>query len=227
MIDRKTALACAALIALMLVAAVGRIITLEDWTALVVRNRGAVPSLLLFVFPVCSALVAGDLYWNRFRAKADAAKLQPWYKWGKFLAVSYCAGMLLLEGLLVVLSYAVDIPGYLWAIYRTAGVLMAIMSLLAINQMPKLPYFERRLSLGGDLGPIYGPRYIRATSRILVVFMIAAIACSLGTMVGNGWQFALLILLAAAIFVAWSIVWRRHLGRKWQLEQLAQHGAKP
>jgi hypothetical protein len=227
MIDRKTALACAALIALMLVAAVARIITLEDWTTLAVQNRGAVPSLLLFVFPACSALLAGDLYRNRFRAKADVARLQPWYKWGEFLAVSYCIGMLLLEGLLVVLSYAVDVPGYLWAIYRTLGVLMAVMSLLAINQMPKLPYFELRLSHGGDLGPIYGPRYIRTTSRILVVFMIAVIACSLGAIPDNGWQFALFILLAAAIFVGWSLIWRRHLGRKWQLEQVAEHGANP
>jgi hypothetical protein len=227
MIDRKTALLCAALITLMLAAAAWRIITLEDWTTLAIEGRGAVVSLLLLVYPVCSALVVGNLYWNGLRANADVTRLRPWYRWGKFLGISYCSGMLLLEGVLVVLSNGLAMPWYLWAIYRTFGALMAIMSLLAINQMPKLPYFELRLSPGGDLGPIYGPRYIRATSRILVVFMIAAIACSLGAVPGNGWHFALFVLLAAAIFVAWSIVWRRHLGHKWHLEQLAERGAKP
>ena len=65
MIDRKTALACAALVALMLVAAVWRILTLDGWTILGVQNETPQSSLLLFVFPAASALVVGALYWDR------------------------------------------------------------------------------------------------------------------------------------------------------------------
>jgi hypothetical protein len=35
----------------------------------------------------------------------------------------------------------------------------------------------------------------------------------------SGWYATLVILLAAALLVIWSIVWRLHLGRKWSLEQ--------
>jgi hypothetical protein len=33
-----------------------------------------------------------------------------------------------------------------------------------------------------------------------------------------GWPSALIIFVLAASLTAWSIVWRRHLGRKWGLE---------
>jgi len=74
---------------------------------------------------------------------------------------------------------------------------------------------------GGDLGPIYGPRYMRTQSRILVVFMMAVIAYSLAAPSTMGWRAAPHILLATALLVVWSIAWRRHLGRKWKLEQSA------
>ena len=221
MIDRKTALACAVLVALMLALAVWRIITLDDGTTLAVHNGAALPSLLLFVFPASSALVVGALYWDGRGATADNAKLQPWRKWGKFLSIGYCGGLLLLQGVLVVASLGMDMPLDLSAIGRTLGILLAIMSLLAINQMPKLPWFERRVAPGGDLGPIYGPRYMRTQSRILVVFMVAVIAYSLAAPSTMGWRSAPYILLATALLVVWSIAWRRHLGRKWKLEQSA------
>ena len=221
MIDRKTALACAVLVALMLALAVWRIITLDDGTTLAVHNGAALPSLLLFVFPASSALVVGALYWDGRGATADDAKLQPWRKWGKFLSIGYCGGLLLLQGVLVVASLGMDMPLDLSAIGRTLGILLAIMSLLAINQMPKLPWFERRVAPGGDLGPIYGPRYMRTQSRILVVFMVAVIAYSLAAPSTMGWRSAPYILLATALLVVWSIAWRRHLGRKWKLEQSA------
>jgi hypothetical protein len=220
-IDRKTALACAVLVALMLALAVWRIITLDDGTTLAVHNGAALPSLLLFVFPASSALVVGALYWDGRGATADDAKLQPWRKWGKFLSIGYCGGLLLLQGVLVVASLGMDMPLDLSAIGRTLGILLAIMSLLAINQMPKLPWFERRVAPGGDLGPIYGPRYMRTQSRILVVFMVAVIAYSLAAPSTMGWRAAPYILLATALLVVWSIAWRRHLGRKWKLEQSA------
>ena len=100
------------------------------------------------------------------------------------------------------------------------------MSLLAINHMPKLPWFDSRFALGGDLGPIYGPRYMRTQSRALVAFMIAVIAYNLAAPPAMGWRPVPSILLATALFVAWSIAWRFHLGRKWKLEQLAARGMK-
>ena len=222
MIDRKTALACAALIALMLVLAVWQIAMLDDWTTLAVQRGASLPSLLLFVFPAASALVVGALYWSGRGATANDAKLQPWRKWGKFLSISYCGGLLLLQGVLVVRSRGVDVlPLDLSAISRTLAVLLSIMSLLAINHMPKLPWFDSRFALGGDLGPIYGPRYMRTQSRALVAFMIVVIAYNLAAPPTMGWRPVPYILLATALFVVWSIAWRLHLGRKWKLEQSA------
>jgi len=225
MIDRKTALVCATLIALMLVMAVWRIITLDDWTTLAVHNETPVPSLLLFVFPASSALVVGALYWHSRGARADAAKVRPWRKWGGYLSISYCGGLLLLQGVLVVRSLALDVPLDLSAIARALGVVLAIMCLLAINQMPKLPWLEQRFAPGGDLGPIYGPRYMRAVSRIVVVFQLAVIAYSVA-MPPMSWRSAPYILVATALIVAWSIAWRYRLGRKWKDEQWAAR-AKP
>lgn len=225
MIDRKTALVCAVLVALMLVAPVWQIAWLDDWTTLAGEKGSSPPSLFLFVFPASSALVVGALYWDGRGARADDAKLQPWRKWGRFLSISYCGGLLLLQGVLVVGSLGMDMPLDLSALGRTLGILLAIMSLLAINQIPKLPWFERRLTPGGDLGPIYGPRYMRTQSRILVVFMVAVIAYSLAAPSTMGWRSAPYILLATALLVVWSIAWRRHLGRKWNREQLAAPGS--
>ena len=211
----------AVLIALMLAAAVWQIITLDGWTILGLQNETPQPSLLLFVFPAASALVVGALYWDGRGATADDAKLQAWRKWGKFLSIGYCGGLLLLQGVVTVRNLGLDTPLDFSAIGRSLGLLLAIMSLLAINQMPKLPWFERRVAPGGDLGPIYGPRYMRTQSRILVVFMVSVIAYSLAAPSTMGWRAAPYILLATALLVVWSIAWRRHLGRKWKLEQSA------
>jgi hypothetical protein len=218
-IDRKTGLVCAALIALMLVAAVWRLVTLEDWTTLVLSHEASWPSLLLFLFPGCSALVVGALHWDSRVARADGARIQPWRKWAKSLSLAYCSGMLLLQGVLIVRSLDIDLRFDLSAIGRALRVLLAIVCLLAINQMPKLPWFEPRFAPGGDLGPIYGPRYLRAVSRNIVVLMVVVIACSV--VVPPAWRLAPFILLAAAILVVWSIAWRWHLGRKWKLERTA------
>jgi hypothetical protein len=132
--------------------------------------------------------------------------------------------MLLLQGVLIVWSFGLDIPFDLSPIGRVGGILLAIMSLLAINQMPKLPWFERKFAPGGDLGPIYGPRYMRTQSRILVVFMIAVIAFGLTTPPTMTWRSAPYILLATAFLMVWSIAWRFHLGRKSQAKQLGTRG---
>ena len=227
MIDRKTALASAALIALMLMAAAWRIFMLEDWTTLALENATSLPSLLLFVFPASSAIVVGALYWDGRGTGAAEAKLAPWRKWGRSLSITYCAGLLLLQSLPIVQSLQIDVPFDLSAIARALGLLLAIMSLPAINQIPKLPWFEPRIAPGGKLGPIYGPRYMRIHSRIVVVVMLAVIATSLVAPEAMGWRAAGYILLATAVLMAWSIAWRVHLGRKWKLEQLAARVAKP
>jgi hypothetical protein len=157
-------------------------------------------------------------------SKSRRSKVQPWRKWGKSLSITYCVGLLLLQGVLIVQSLGVAIPLDLSAIGRGLGVLLAIMCLLAINQMPKLPWFERRFAPGGNLGPIYGPRYMRTQSRILVVFMIAVIAYSLAAPPTMAWRSASYILLAAALVVVWSITWRIQLGRRWRLRQPVARG---
>jgi hypothetical protein len=224
MIGRKTALVCAALVAVMVAAALWRILALADWTTLAVHNGATLPSLLLFFFPACSALVAGGLFWNGTRGRADAAKLQAWRQWGEPLAIAYCGGMLLLQGVLIVASLDLHRPWHLSQLARGLGLVMAIIALLAVNRMPKLPYFERAFGSGVELGPIYGPRYVRIVSRILVAFMIAVIAYSLAAAPGTAWPATLMILLATACLMIWSIAWRRQLGRKWSLEQMAQRG---
>src|SRR5262249_31787066 len=160
------ALSSAALIALMLVAAIWRIIMLDDWSTLLFPDEVALPSLVLFFFPACSALVVGSLYLDGRRARADDAKIRPWRKWGRSLSIGYCGGLLLVQGVLIAQSLDLDLPLDLSALGRTLGVVMAITSLMAINRMPKLPWFERRFSPGGNLGPIYGPRYMRTQSKI-------------------------------------------------------------
>jgi hypothetical protein len=159
-IDRKTALLCAALIVLMLVLAVWRISTLEHWT-IEFQNGAAItlPSLRPLIFPAGGAFFVGVMYLRG--ARADAAKIEPWRKWGAFLSIGYCGVLLLTQVVLVIRSLKPDLPLNPSAIGRTLGVTIAIMLLLAFNQVPKLPYFERRFAPGGDLGPIYGPRYMR------------------------------------------------------------------
>ena len=220
MIDRKTALICTALIALMLVSAVWRITLPDDWSVqAAAQDKAPLLPLLLFVFPGSSALVMGSLYWTSHRAGANSAKVQPWYRWGKLVSIAYCCGLLLLQGVLVAQSLGLQSVLPLSVIGRTVGVLLMIMSLLAINQMPKLPYLDRRFSPGGDLGPVYGPRYMRTMARILIMFLIAVFAFPFAVAPGVGWRGTMVICLAAASLVIWSIAWRRHLGRRWSLEQ--------
>jgi hypothetical protein len=135
--------------------------------------------------------------------------------------------MLLLQGVVIVRSLGLGTSLDLSAIARALAVLMAVMALLAVNQMPKLPWFERRFAPGGELGPIYGPRYTRGISRMVVVVMLAVIAYNVAAPLTLGWRPAPYILLASALLVAWSIAWRVRLGRKWKLEQSTAQGSRP
>jgi hypothetical protein len=226
-IDRKTALQCAGLIALMSIAGAWQLLMLDDWTTIPVGNGASLSSLLLFVFPASSALVAGSLYWNGRRPRADEAKVQAWRKWGRFFSLSYCGGLLAMQGVLVVRTLGLDVPFDLSAMARALAVLLSIVSLLAINQMPKLPWLESRAKVGGDLGPIYGPRFMRTQSRVLVVFLIAVVVYNVAAPPVTAWRSTAFILLAAALLVVWSVAWRFHLGRKWKIEQSAARGMTP
>jgi hypothetical protein len=215
-IDRRTLLICVTLIALMIAGAAWRMIMLEDPTVL--RHGAAAAFRLLFVFPAASALVVGVLYWRR---PANAAKAQRWRTLAAFVSISYCAILLLLQAVLIAMSLDLGMQLHLWAIYRTLGVLLAIMIAVAANQVPKLPYIERRFVFGGDLGPVYGPRFIRVQSRIAVTYAIGVVAFILAATPGMGWHPGLFIILAVAFQLVGSTAWRSHLSRKWKLEQLA------
>jgi hypothetical protein len=65
---------------------------------------------------------------------------------------------------------------------------------------------------------------MRAISRILALFMIAAIVYFLAATPGMAWRSTLFFFLAAALFMVCSIAWRLHLGRKWKRQQLAARG---
>jgi hypothetical protein len=223
MIDRKAAFVCAALVVLMLVAAVWRTTLPHDWTALAIPTGTPSPALLLFIFPAASALVVAALYWNGRGAAANDAKARPWRTWGTSLSIGYCVGLLLLQGLVIVRSFGLDVAVDLAALARAGGIVLSLMSLLAINQMPKLPWFERAFGPGRELGPIYGPRYVRLQSRVAVVFMIAVMTWSLSVPPPMALRSVPYILLGSALLVVWSLATRRHLSRKWQIER--QRGA--
>jgi hypothetical protein len=228
MIDRRTALLCTVLIALMLAAAVWRIAMLDDWSTFAIQyGRSAthlrVSWLLLFLFPAASALMLGSLSWRVRTAGVDAAKIRPWRQWAAFLLIPYCLGMLSLQGLLVVKSLGADAPFDVSAIGRIVAIVMVAIALAAINQMPKLPWLERRFAPGGRLGPIYGPRYVRTMSKMGILFLVTAIAWKLAMTPIMGWRSSIYVAVAAALVLAWSIAWRWHLGRKWRLEQSATH----
>jgi hypothetical protein len=218
-IDRRTALICVTLIALMIAGAAWRIIMLEDWPVVALPHGAAAAFRLLFVFPAASALVVGALYWRR-PVSADVASAQRWRALAGFVSIGYCAILLLLQAVLIAMSLDLGRQLHLWAIYRALGVLLAIMIAVAANQVPKLPYIERRFVFGGDLGPIYGPRFIRIQSRIAVAYAIGVIAFILAATPGMGWRPGLFIVLAVAFQLVWSTAWRSHLSRKWKREQL-------
>jgi hypothetical protein len=219
MIDRRTGLLCAALIVLMFIMAVWRIITLEQWTT-VRENGGTASSLVLLAFPANGAFFVGVPYWG-LRARADAAKLEPWRKWAAFLSIGSCGVLLLIQLVVIIGSLHVDLPLPLSAIGPTLIVMMMIMWLLAINQVLKLPYFERRLSFGGDLGPIYGPRFTRAKARVAGLMSMSATIVSLLAPTPGMASF---VFVAVACVIAWIIAWRLNLARKWKRQQSAEPG---
>lgn len=218
MIDRRTVLSCVTLIALMLAGAAWRMTMFEDWTVLAAQHRAVF--WMLFAFPALSALMVGAMY-LRDRANADVAKGERWRAWGAFVSISSCSILLLLQTLLIVMSLGLGAHLHLPAMFRTLVVLLVIMNVVAANQVPKLPYIERnsvrRFVFGGELGPIYGPRFVRTQARSVIVLAAAAIAFTFAATP------VLFPLLATALYLVWLIAWGRHLTRKWQLEQSSAH----
>jgi hypothetical protein len=149
MIDRKTALVSTSLIALMLVAAVVRIVVLDDWP----RQANLDEALRLwqfFTFPFIAAMLVVSLYANGRRAIAVEAKVQPWYEWGRFLSIGVCLCLLAMQGLLVAISLGLQVP--VLALVAAGSAILAaevIIVMQAINQVPKLPWFERRFFPAG------------------------------------------------------------------------------
>jgi hypothetical protein len=219
MIDRKTALICGALIALMFATALWRVTNPQEWPPHTAWTATLLPSVMLFVFPVAGALVTG-LLWRALPARADDPKFEPWSRWGKRFSIGCCAGFSLVQGLLVAQSLGLHVPS---AIAGIPAVVMMILMLFMINQMPKLPWFERRFSLGGELGPIYGPRLIRIVSRAAAMFAMAVFAFSLAAPAPLAQRSVPYVLAAGALFLLGIIALRIHLARKWRLERAA-HG---
>jgi hypothetical protein len=212
MIDRKTALICAALTALMFAAALWRVTSPEEWPPHTVWTARLLPSML-FVFPAFCALMTGGLYWRSFRASTDP-RFEPWSRWGKRLSVSYCAGFSLLHGYLVAQSFGLHLPS---AIGPTLAVLMVIAALLAINQKPKLPWLEW-YSFGGSLGPIYGPRFVRIQSKVALVFGISVLGFAFAAPGTPETRFTYVVVMTA-LFLLEIIALRIHLARKWRLKR--------
>jgi hypothetical protein len=216
MIDRKTALASAFLIALMLVAAVVRVVLLDGWPIL--TNQKAL-LWLMFLWPAVGALLVAGLYEMGRRTIAADAKLKPWYDWGNRLSIAVCAGLLWVQGLLILQSLGLEVPALGSAAGYATAAAIAITALLSINQMPKLPWFENKMYPAGALGPSYGPRYLRVYSRIGVLYWVSIYASifALPNHVPLG------IIVNTAIYLVWTRAVQLHYGRKWKLEQSEGH----
>jgi hypothetical protein len=169
-INRRTVLICVPLIALMFAVAVWQIVILEDWTLL------AAPAVCTFV--------VGIAYLCDPPESADVATVQRQRRFAAFLSINSCAVMLLGQALLILTHDNHYNENLFMAVYRAFGVLAGIHLLVVGNQIPKVPSVESRsfALVGGDLGPIYGPKYvqtIRTISMIIVVFGVAVIALTL------------------------------------------------
>lgn len=221
MIDRKVALVCATLIALMLAAAVARIIFIHG--SPIPANQETALLWQMFLLPFSAAMLAVSLYSNGRRAIAIDAKFQPQYEWGTCLSIGICACLLLIQGLLILVSLDLQTAALVWMLGLAIVLPMAILVFQAINHMPKLPWFERRFFPAGELGPIYGPRYVRANARIWIVCFVAATACVFA-LPKQAWPY---IPLALPLVLVESMVLGLHYRRKWELEQSTASAVKP
>ena len=167
----------------------------------------------MFLIPAIVGLFVAGLYASGRRTIAADAKVKPWYDWGKRLSIAVCTSLLWIQGLLILQSLGLQVPALGSAAGYAVPAAMAIVTLLAINQMPKLPWFQSKMYPAGELGPIYGPRYIRVHSRIGIVYCVAMYA-SIFTLPNH---VPLCIVLITAIYLVWTTAAQLHYGRKWKL----------
>jgi hypothetical protein len=222
MIDRKVALESAVLVALMLLAAVARIIFVHDSS--IPANQEAALLWQTFLLPINPALLVVTLYANGRRAIAAGAgaEVQPSYDWGKRLSIGCCAGTLLIQGQLILQSFGLQVPEFAVMVGYATAVAMSILVLMTINHTPKLPWLEGGSLPGGKLGPIYGPRFIRANAKIWLLCFIIVMPCVLG-LPRQAWLY---ILLAFASAFVWTTALRVHYGRRSKLGQSTAAGVK-
>jgi hypothetical protein len=217
MIDRKTAQMCAALIALMLAAAVARIVLGSPIPA----TQAAALLPQFFSLPFIAAILVASLYHSGRRAIAIETEVQPRFELGKRLTIGLFACMLLIQGLQIFITLDLQVPAPVLAAVGCAIVLKMVSILLrAINQLPKLRWFEHRGLPAGELGPIYGPRYMRAHARIWIVCLLAAMAGFLALPM-RAWFY---IPLALPLVQLWTMGLLLRYSRKWKLDRSTAPG---
>lgn len=226
MIDRKAALVSSVLVVLMLLGAVARIILVHYSPVAANLQTSLLWQILLL--PLCPALLVVTLYANGRRAIAAGAKVEPSYAWGRRLSIGVCAGTLLIQSQLIILS--LDFHPELISSLGYAFVLaLSLLVLLAINQSPKLPWLEprpswfyRKFFRAGELGPIYGPRFMRANAKIWLLCLIVVIPCAFALPK----HLPLYILLAFGSALLWTMALRHRYSRRWALERSSPAGVK-
>jgi len=207
MIDRRTALSCAVLIALMVAVALAEI----------VFGEGNTPATLwqLFQLPFAAAMLVGSLYESGRRTIDADAKVKPWYDLGKLFSIGSCVCLLFAQCFRFLVGIAPEIPLPAVIAVGAAIVLASTVIILTwLDQIPKLPWLEGG-PWGGDIGPIYGRRFRRLYAKIGVAHFLAIIASCI-VLPMQAWPY---IPLALPLFPVWGIVLHLHYSRKWQLEQ--------
>jgi hypothetical protein len=155
MIDRKTALVCAALIALMLAAAVTRIMILDDWP----RQASLSEALRIwqfFALPFIAAMLVMSRNANGRQATAVEARIEPCCHWGEFLSIDVCLCVLLMQGLQIATSLGPHVP--LFAVVAAGATIVAAEAMNPISEACMTPDRRPRLVVPRKnwINPFYG-----------------------------------------------------------------------
>ncbi|CCD99698.1 hypothetical protein [Bradyrhizobium sp. STM 3809] len=226
MIDRRTTLLSGALVVVMVLAAAVRMLFIHGSSLAASQETPLLWQICLL--PVIAASLVVGLAANGRRTPALGAKAQTSLSWGRRLSIGCCLSLLLIQALLIVTS--LGLPPTLWfglppLDWLGWGVVIAMMALVlqALNQMPKLPWLGQRPGLAGDLGPIYGPRYMRANARIWFVCLVTLLPCICAAP-RLAWVF---VLIAMPTALVWTKTLQIRYGRRWQVEQSASSDTRP
>ncbi|WP_284424113.1 hypothetical protein [Bradyrhizobium sp. SSBR45G] len=215
------------MVALMVLAAVVRVAFIHG--AVLVARQETPLLWQICLLPIIAALLVLSLYANgRHPPVSAGAKAQPSYELGQRLSIGCCLSLLLIQGLLILTS--LDLPLTPWLglplvhwIGLAVVIAMVALVLQALDQTPKLPWFDRKLYPAGELGPIYGPRYMRARAKIWLLCLVILLPC-----IYAGPRLAWLsVLIAFAIAFVWDMTLQVHYGRRWKIEQSMTPDCKP